>query len=304
MTEIIKELKTKITKVVERTTYKGLLFSGGLDTSILAYLNPKTIGITISLGYEADDIPYSVYLAKRLNLKHFHKIVEIDSAIESIPSVIKILKSFDPAIPNDLAIYFGIRVAKDLGLDTVATGDGSDELFAGYSFMEKMADLEDYIRKIAHNMRFSSNEIGEFFGLKIVQPFMEKDIIDYALTIPIDLKIRKNNGKLCGKWVLRKAFESVLPKEIVWQDKRPIEVGSGMSKIRKLISDKVSDEEFKATHIKFINKEHFYYYKIYKKVVGEIPQPNHDEIGCPSCGAGIRKDGLYCRICGCVLNHH
>lgn len=304
MTEIIKNLKLILSKAVNRNSYKGLLFSGGLDTSILASFRPKVTGITVSLESNADDILYSVSLAKLLGTEHIQRSVDIDEAIEAIPEVIKILKSFDPAIPNDLAVYFGLKKALELGLNIIATGDGSDELFGGYSFMQDMDDLENYIRSISKSMYFSSNSIGEFFGIKIIQPFIDKDVVNFALQIPVNLKIKRDNGKLWGKWILRKAFEEVLPKEIIWQSKRPIEVGSGMNRLRQIISDKVADEEFRenAYSIKFISKEHFYYYKIYKKVVGEIPKPKNNEKNCSGCGAGMDKDDFHCRTCGYVLD--
>lgn len=304
MRKIIKNLRDILAKTIKRNPYKGLLFSGGLDTSILASLNPQITGITVSLNSDAKDIPYAVSLAKSLNIKHVHRQVSIDEAIEAIPGVIKILKSFDPAIPNDLPVYFGLEAAKNLGLDTIATGDGSDELFAGYSFMKDMDDLENYLQKISKNMSFSSNDIGEFFRIRIIQPFIDKEIIDYALQIPVSLKIKKRKGRVFGKWILRKAFEDTLPKRYIWQSKRPLEYGSGMRRLRQIISDKVSDEEFKehALPIKFMNKEHLYYYKIYRKVLGEIPKPKGNEKKCPGCAAGIGKDSFHCRTCGYVLD--
>lgn len=300
MKEDIKMLRYLLQTAVEHRFYNGLLFSGGLDTSILAYLNRKIVAITVTLESTSDDIPYAMFLTKYLNLKHYHRKVEIDEAIESIPEVIKILKSFDPALPNDLVVYFGLAYAKDLGLETIATGDGSDELFGGYSFMQKLDDLESYIRRISKKMSFSSNDIGEFFGIKIIQPFIEKNCLDYALTLPPDLKIRKDKGELWGKWILRQAFEDLLPKEIVWQKKRPLEFGSGMTRLRQIISSKISDEEFKENTfpIQFMNKEHYYYYKIFREVIGEIPQPANGETNCPGCRAGIKQDSFHCGICG------
>ncbi len=303
MNGIIKNLKDKLLEAVKRNPYHGLLFSGGLDTSILVSINPKIVAITVSLGSCAEDIFYSKSLARFLNIEHFHKIVEIDEAIESIPKVIKILKSFDPAIPNDLVVYLGLKFAKELGIDMIATGDGSDELFGGYSFMKDLDDLEGYIQNISKNMGFSSNEIGKFFSIKIIQPFIDESIVDLALNIPIYLKIRKYNGKTWGKWILRKAFEDMLPKRFIWQSKRPLEYGSGMNRLRKIISNRVPDEEFKnSPSIKFISKEHFYYYRIYREVIGEIPKPRGGQNPCPSCGAGIKEGGIHCKICGYILN--
>jgi len=105
---------------------------------------------------------------------------------------------------------------------------------------------------------------------------------------------------------LRKAFEEILPQEILWQDKRPIECGSGMAKIRDIISSEVSEKEFsranKTCSVKFINKEHYYYYKAYKDEVGNIPEPGEGEKECPACGAGMDIYAFHCKTCGNVLD--
>ncbi|MCM8823323.1 MAG: asparagine synthase C-terminal domain-containing protein [Candidatus Omnitrophica bacterium] len=210
-----KTLRFLLLKAVKRHLYDGLLFSGGLDTSIIALLNPKVVALTVSLGRYADDIYYANFLAKKLNLKCVHYKLDVDEALDAIPNVIKILKSFDPALPNDLAIYFGIKKAKEIGLTSIATGDGSDELFGGYSFMQKIDDLNSYISKIVKVMKFSSNKIVKFFGLKIIQPFTDKALVNFALGWSADMKIHKENGKIGGKWILRKAFEDILPDKII-----------------------------------------------------------------------------------------
>lgn len=302
LNKIIKDLKEFLSEAVKRNPYNGLLFSGGLDTSVLARLNPNVACITVSLGAEAEDIPFSKLLVGRLNMDQTHKVVDVDEAIDAVPEVIKILRSFDPAIPNDLVVYFGLKQALELGLDKMATGDASDELFGGYSFMQKIDDLEGYIRRIAETMTYSSNEIGDFLGIDIIQPFTDEGIIDFALKVPRELKIREDNGVIWGKWILRKAFEDILPKELAWQDKRPLEYGSGMTKVRKIISSKISDDEFKEKQqvypVKFLNKEHLYFYEIYRKVIGEIPIPKKNQKSCPGCGAGLKINAFHCKVCG------
>ena len=306
MRDIIFELKVKLTESVERNRAAGLLFSGGLDSAVLAAINPRPKAISVSLKSYGEDIRYSNSVARFLSMKHFHKSVDTEEVMEAIPEVVKILKSFDLAIPNDIVVYFGLKYANEIGIKEVMTGDGSDELFGGYSFMQKKDDLGAYIKKISQKMSFSSNELGDFFNIEIKQPFMDKKIIDLALKIPTTLKIKRENSRLHGKWILRKAFEDILPEEIAWQDKRALEHGSGMTKIREIVSSKVCDEEFKkvskTSSIKFMSKEHYYYYKIYRNVVGEIPKPERGEKKCLGCGTGMGPGDFHCKLCGNILD--
>ncbi|MEW6377015.1 MAG: asparagine synthase-related protein, partial [Thermodesulfobacteriota bacterium] len=244
MQELILKLREKLEAIVKRDHIPCLLFSGGLDTSILAGLNPEMRAITVSLESFGEDIPYAELVAGNLNLTHYHRIVTAEEAISSIPNVIKILQSFDPAIPNDLAVYFGLIYAKELGVKEIMTGDGADEIFAGYDYMKKIKDLNPYLKRIASSMSFSSNKLGDFFGIKIRQPYLDREFVNFALKIPIEFKVREEDGKTWGKWILRKAFEGLLPPESIWQDKRPLEYGSGMTKLREIISSIISDEEF------------------------------------------------------------
>ncbi|MBN1363267.1 MAG: asparagine synthase C-terminal domain-containing protein [Syntrophaceae bacterium] len=305
MTKEFEALCHLLSEAVRLKSYDGLLFSGGLDTSLIAALNPKVPAVTVSLEGKATDIYYADLVAKKFGFKHVHYAVDVDEALGAISEVIGILQSFDPAIPNDLAAYFGLKKAKELGVTAIATGDASDELFGGYSFMQEIDDLEGYIRRISKTMTYSSNDICNFFGLKIVQPFTDKNVVDFALGLPRQMKIREENGQIWGKWILRKAFEDILPQEVLWQSKRPLEFGSGMTRLREVITRKISDNEFKekqlAYPVKFLNKEHLYYYEIFRKVVGTIPVPKDTEKPCPGCGTGLEIDTFHCKICGYVL---
>jgi asparagine synthase (glutamine-hydrolysing) len=303
MSALADQVRKTVSKAAARAPYDGVLFSGGLDSSIVAALSPKAVGVTVSLEKNAADLPYANTLAKALGMRQVHHFIGIEEAIRSIPDVIRILRSFDPALPNDLAAYFGLKKAKELGLKNIGTGDASDELFGGYSFMADLTDLDGYIRRVSRRMVFSSNDIGNFLKLRIVQPFMDPAVVKMALEIPAAWKVRSSGGKRWGKWILRKAFEGILPAKLVWQSKRPLEVGSGMTRLRQILTDRIPDKEFNshAYPVKFFNKEHFYYYKIYRQVIGEIPGPVRGEKSCPGCGAGMLRTHFHCKVCGHVL---
>jgi asparagine synthase (glutamine-hydrolysing) len=284
----------------------AMLFSGGLDTSILAALNPSLPTYTVCLKGAGEDLFFSQEVIKYLGLNGHHKIVEPEEALTVIPRVIRILKSFDPALPNDITAYLGLKEIQRHGFRKAVTGDASDELFGGYSFMQEIEDLASYIQKISERMSFSSSDIGRSLDLEIIQPFLKKNIVDFALKLPVEYKIRNEGAEKHGKWILRKASEDLLPKNIAWQSKRPLEIGSGMTKLRGIIESSVPDKEFDEAknelNIKFYNKEHYYYYKIYMLVVGEIPKPVNGEKRCPGCGGGMPEKAFHCQICGFIIN--
>ncbi len=298
--KISMNLKKELLKAVDENLAEALLLSGGLDSSILSYLTPEIKGITVTLEEFGEDEKYAGRIAKFLNLKCYRKKVKIEEAIKVIPKVIKILKTFDSAIPNDLAIFFGLKLAKEIGIKTVMTGDGADELFAGYSYMRHF-NLKEYLPMVTSSMRFSSNKLGKYLGIKVRRPYLNKKFMEFALSIPPDLKLKREKNKIWGKWILRKVFEDCLPEDIIWRKKMPIESGSGFNKLRRIISSKISEKEFRETlklPIRFRNKEHFYYYKIYRNVIGDIPLPKKDEKRCNGCGAGIPLNSSHCKVCG------
>lgn len=304
MVEICYELKKRFMEAARRNPAEGILLSGGLDSSLGAAFSQNSLAISIGLESYGDDRDYADTVARYLKLEHFFVTVTIDDAVEAIPEVIRIMRSFDPVVPNDVVVYLGLKRARDMGIRSVMTGDGSDEIFAGYDFMLTMEDLDQYMVLMHSTMNFSSNTMGEVFGIDIRQPFLDDEFVSFSKEIPLNLKIRKENGQIWGKWILRKTFSGILPHEILWQKKRPLEYGSGMTELRRIIASWVSDKEFqegrKAFPIRFWNKEHFYYYRIYRQVVGEIPAPKKGEKTCDCCGTGVHRNTFHCRICGNV----
>ena len=297
--DLCEQLRSKLKEAVERNRADGMLLSGGLDTSILAFVARPSTGFTVALKDSlASDLGYSEKVSALLGIQHEKTEFTTEEALATLPEVIRILKTFDLALPNDLAIYFALKLAREDRISSVITGDGADELFAGYSYMAELPpeDLERYIRRLSQNWHFSANELGRALGIGIKQPFLDEDFVRFALEISPELKVKDG----VGKYILRKSFEDLIPAEIVRRSKEPIECGSGSTKLHEIIDGMVTDEEFqsarKAVDIKFLNKEHFFYWRIYNQVVGKIARARADEVSCPCCGAAI---GTYhYRTCG------
>jgi len=297
--DIYKQIRSKLIEASERNRAEGLLLSGGLDSSILAFVARPSIGFTVALkDSQASDIVYSEKVASSSGISNQKKEFTVGEALKALPEVIGILRTFDLALPNDLSIYFALKLARENGISSVMTGDGSDELFAGYSFMAELPvdKLGIYIRNLSQNWNFSTGYLGRALGVQIKQPFLDRDFVDFAVEINPELKVKDG----IGKYILRKSFEDLIPPEVIWRTKEPIEYGSGSTELHEVIAGMVSDEEYlsacEKAGVKFINKEHFYYYRIYKEVVGDIPEAKGNEKECPCCGAGM--GAFHCPTCG------
>lgn len=298
---------------VARNLGDGLLLSGGLDTTIIAYLSSKLVKpvcVTVALcDAPAPDVEYGKLVASNLKLQHYIHYFGQTELEESIRDTIMVLKTYDPMeIRNSAAIYLALKAGTKLGMKTIMTGDGADELFAGYSFLFELTgeQLESELKKLWANMRFSSIVLGDNLGLKVRLPFLDPQFKTMAMNIDRSLIVKSENGQIWGKWILRKAFENIIPQELLWRVKAPIEVGTGTTTLPSFFSSRITDPEFAMKKQKYLNgdgvnirsAEHLFYYEIYRGIVG-IPHPGEANVkSCPDCHSSVEERASFCRTCG------
>ena len=298
---------------VRRNLTDGLLLSGGLDTAMLAYLTSKWVKpgcITVALrGAPAPDVEYAKLVASRLELRHYIHYFGNEELDENLREVIRIMKSFDPMeIRNSVAINVALKAGRDQGMSTFMTGDGCDELFSGYSFLFKLSkeQLDKALKRIWENMRFCSIDLAEALGVEVRLPYLDPQFRAFATDLDIGLKVRSEKGQVWGKWILRKAFENIMPQEIVWRVKAPIEVGSGTTILPSLFDSRISDLEFNEKKRRYLNedrvvirsKEHLFYYEIYRSVIGVPYMSASNAKTCPDCGSNVKEGASFCKTCG------
>jgi len=298
---------------VKRNLADGLLLSGGLDTAILAYLSSRWARpscITVALrDAPAPDVNYASLVASSLGLRHYIYCFGNEELGENIRAVIRIMKSFDPMeIRNDVAIYIALKVGRDQGISTIMTGDGCDELFGGYSFLFGLTkeQLDIALKKLWSNMRFSSIYLAEDLGVEVRLPYLDSQFKAFATDLDVGLKVKSERGQVWGKWLLRKAFENIMPQEIVWRVKAPIEVGTGTFVLPSLFDSRISDLEFSEKKMRYLNedrvvirsKEHLFYYEVFRSEVGVPYARDSDLKTCPDCGSNVEEGASFCRTCG------
>ncbi len=292
-----------------------IALSGGLDSTILAYfLRHKPVKgiVIIAKDFLAKDMTYSQLVAKEFGLELFIEYPSIEELFEAVEETIKILKNFNHIeIRNSIVMYLALKKAKQNGFTGMITGDGADELFAGYNFFLKKSnnEIQSDLERIWKIMHFTTNTIGKKLGIDIESPFLNESVITYAKSIPVDLKVNTKDGKKFGKWILRKMFESKIPKSVVWRDKSAMQDGAGTSGLTSLFESILTDEKFdskvkryaKEDKVKLQSKESLYYYEIYKKYFQPPSSLESSKSRCPYCQAEMEHDSRFCRMCGSSL---
>jgi asparagine synthase (glutamine-hydrolysing) len=140
-------------------------------------------------------------------------------------------------------IYLCMRFAKSLGFSEIVFGQGADELFGGYKRYEDMdyRELEFELRKdlmeIGEKNLVRDNKIAYANEIKLHTPYLQWDLIRVALSIPVELKV-KRNGDVVRKFILREVAKEVIPREIAYRDKKAIQYSTKTAKmLRKVLKD-------------------------------------------------------------------
>ena len=299
-----------LTNAVNECKSDWIALSGGLDSSILAHLRkdqkPQTMTI-ITKDFLGTDLTFAQIIAKHLGLNLSLIQVSMEDVLDSINETIKILGNYnDIEIRNSIVPYIYLTTLKKKGVDSVITGDGADEVFAGYNFLLKKSDEEigEELKRIKKIMHFPSKEIARSLNMKVETPFLNEELIKFSDDIEISKKINVKDGEKFGKWILREAFEKYLPNNITWRKKSPMQDGSGTNNLTGLFNTIITDDIFTQKKTRILEedgvyirtKESLHYYECFRKT-NSVKKSNSDN-RCPDCDYEIAPNSRFCRMCG------
>ncbi|TDX85950.1 asparagine synthase B [Epilithonimonas xixisoli] len=273
----------------------GVLLSGGLDSSIIAAVTAKYARQRIesgdtqeawyprlhsfAVGLEGSpDLAAARKAADHIGSVHHEIKYTVQEGLDAIKDVIYHLETYDvTTIRASTPMYLLARVIKSMGIKMVLSGEGSDELFGGYLYFHKapsaQAFHEETVRKLGKLHLYDclrANKSLMAWGIEGRVPFLDKEFMDIAMNInPKDKMITPERME---KWVLRKAFEDILPESIAWRQKEQFSDGVGYSWIdtlKQVAEDEVTDEMMANARHRFpinvpMSKEEYRYRTIFE----------------------------------------
>lgn len=274
----------------------GVLLSGGLDSSIISAVAKKYASRRIESGDRdtawwpqlhsfavglkgAPDLAAARKVAEHIGTVHHEINYTVQEGIDALRDVIYYIETYDvTTVRASTPMYLLARVIKSMGIKMVLSGEGADEIFGGYLYFHKAPNAREFheetVRKLSKLHLYDclrANKALSAWGVEGRVPFLDKEFMDVAMRLnPADKMAR--DGRI-EKWILRKAFEDMLPESVAWRQKEQFSDGVGYSWIdtlKKITSEAVSDREMEHAAERFPinpprNKEEYYYRTIFEE---------------------------------------
>jgi asparagine synthase (glutamine-hydrolysing) len=233
-------LENAVKKCVGALDRFGLLFSGGLDSSLLAKMcidmGKSPVLVSVFMAGSKDEA-YVREAAGFFDLEFIVKEIsekDVGEHAKKVAMAASTQNTLDISI--GVPIYAALVAASKAGIESVMVGQGADELFGGYYRylgMDKKK-LEEALKKDVETVNIARDiSIGEACGVKLLVPYLDEKLVSVGLRIPVDWKIRNGTRKFILREIAKKRG---LPKTIWAREKKAIQYSTGVDKIvRKVL---------------------------------------------------------------------
>jgi asparagine synthase (glutamine-hydrolysing) len=258
--EYKKELMELLISSVEKRTYGlsrvGIIFSGGVDSTIIAKITDD-LGVDTTLytvGHEtSSDIKFAQKTAADMHLPLKIRTLDVADVKKYTYLVLKAIEEFNiMKLGVGMPAYVASEMAASDGVRVVMSGQGADEIFAGYHryiqcYIDKGEKVQDDLIKDVNNLyhvnlqRDDAVTMANSVELRV--PYLDPALVDFALKVPMEYKLdnKKDNLRKC---ILREIAADIgVPMEIVRRPKKAAQYGSGINKI--LVKKVLKNENYK-----------------------------------------------------------
>ena len=276
----------------------GCLLSGGLDSSLVTALvvkhmaqaqAPETMVNTYAVGLEGSvDLKWARRVAEHLGTRHHEVCLTEQQFLDAIDATIYQIESYDTTTVR--ASVGNYLVSKYIYENTdnvvIFCGDMSDEIFGSYRGFTKApsdhAFAQENVRMVRDVRYFDllrSDKSISGAGLEARVPFADKTFLEFVMSLPSWMKRFGEGAEYAvEKHLLRRAFEGLLPEDVMWRRKEAFSDGvSGHDRtwvqiIKEYMDQRVSDVEVsvandlkKYSHNAPYDKESYYYRTVFER---------------------------------------
>ena len=265
----------------------GVFLSGGLDSSLVAAIAArwyerrggtlKTFAVGLA---DSPDLAAARAVAEHLGTEHHERIYTAEEALLVLPKVVRVIEHYDPSLVRSAVANYMLAEFTAKHVKVVLTGEGADEIFAGYEYLTEFDTEEtlhdELVRNIEglHNLNLQrADRVTMAHCLEARVPFLERDMIALGLALPAGWKLAGEGQP--EKRLLRQAFDGWLPDELLWRKKAEFGDGSGAaSALQDTIVETVSEEEFERERNEvdppLRTREEMAYYRIFNDALTGI----------------------------------
>ena len=259
----------------------GVFLSGGLDSSLVAAIAARVLSeqgqrlLTFAVGTPGSpDLAAARRVAEHIGSLHHETTYTAADALAALPDVVRAIESFDPGLVRSAVPNFILARETARHVKVVLTGEGADELFAGYDYLGDFQDPQalhdELVRTVEslHNLHLQRcDRVTMAHGLEARVPFLDRQVIAWALRLPPEAKLA--GPGVPEKRLLREAFAGWLPDDLLWRKKAEFGDGSGARDVLSAataatISDAELASERHAIDPPLRTKEELAYFRIFR----------------------------------------
>lgn len=232
----------------------AVAFSGGVDSSVVAVLTDR-VGLNvqlISVGLEDQpEVGFAEKAAEALSLP-LHLQTYSENYLKEILAKVLWLIEEPHTVKASIAIpfFWTAENASRLGYPILLAGQGADELFGGYQrylteYKESGAEAAEtrmyYDVENSYKANFQrDNQICSFHKLELRLPYVDRDVVDFSLRLPLHLKINSTKDKLRKRVLRRVAHNLEIPAFIADKPKKAFQYTTGVTKaLHRLAKEEV-----------------------------------------------------------------
>ncbi|HEY3419935.1 MAG TPA: asparagine synthase C-terminal domain-containing protein [Methanomassiliicoccales archaeon] len=212
----------------------GVLFSGGIDSSVVAALAARHSSPSLyTVGVEgASDLTVAKSTAEGLGLDWVGVVVGEEEIRQAIKGMVPFFGSSPLTLSFEMPLYLILGVAAE---DLLLCGQGADELYAGYSRYRSMEEAQmratmshDLEALIAHGMG-AEKQAADSFGKMLIHPFLDPEVVKVSLDLPLEMLLRGDENKA----ILRDVGRALGLGPIADRKKKAAQYGSGIMNAMK-----------------------------------------------------------------------